>query len=163
MSDGKTPWFGVPLDGPVIPFGAMFEYHPISAEDLSRLHQFGPKVLPGILLGYFLHAGEIWKGDTLVADIVEELEQMDAPELHARRLNTKEVLTPMKGEYFIFPVAGGTVKISGGDQHLRTSTSIRDSPDRGEEQDNIRGESEGSSSTSRQDSPWYDGEAKGDF
>ena len=51
LSDGKTPHerrFGIPFNGPVIPFGAMVEYHPISAKDLSRLHQFGPKVLPGI-------------------------------------------------------------------------------------------------------------------
>ena len=33
-----------PFNGPVIPFGAMFEYHPISAKDLSGLHQFGVKV-----------------------------------------------------------------------------------------------------------------------
>ena len=65
----------------------------------------------------------------MVADI-EELEQMDASELHARRLNAKEVLTPMKGDKFIFPVADGTVKISGEDQDLRTSTLIRDNPDR---------------------------------
>ena len=66
LSDGKTPYerrFGMPFNGPVIPFGAMVEYHPISAVDLSRLHQFGPKVLPGILLGYVLSAGRIWKGD----------------------------------------------------------------------------------------------------
>ena len=57
LSDGKTPYerrFGLPLNGPVIPFGAMAEYHPISAEDLSRLQQFGPEVLPGILHGYVL-------------------------------------------------------------------------------------------------------------
>ena len=80
LSDGKTPYerrFGIPFNGPVIPFGAMVEYHPISANDQSRLHQFGPKVLPGIFLGYALNAGGIWKGDSLVADI-EELEQMDA-------------------------------------------------------------------------------------
>ena len=63
----------------------------------------------------------------------------------------------------MFPVADGTVKISGGDQDLRTATLIRDSPDRGEEQDNLRGESDGSSSTPRQDSSWYDGEAQNDF
>ena len=45
----------------------------------------------------------------MVADI-EELEEMDASELHARRPNAKEVLTPMKVEKFIFPVADGTVK-----------------------------------------------------
>ena len=43
--------------GLVILFAAMVEYHPISAENLSRLHQFCPKVLPGIFLGYALHAG----------------------------------------------------------------------------------------------------------
>ena len=39
----------------------------------------------------------IWKGDILVADI-EELEKMDASEVHAGRLNAKEVLTPKNGE-----------------------------------------------------------------
>ena len=47
---------------------------------------------------------------------------MDASEIHAKRLNAKEVLTPMSGEKFIFPIADGTVKLSGGDQVLRTST-----------------------------------------
>ena len=59
LSDGKTPherWFGKPFNGPVIPFGAMVEYHLISAKDLSRLHQFGPDVLPGKFLGYVLYA-----------------------------------------------------------------------------------------------------------
>ena len=35
LSDGKTPYarrFGVPLKGPVIPFGAMVEYHPVSCK-----------------------------------------------------------------------------------------------------------------------------------
>ena len=32
----------------------------------------------------------------------EELEEMDASELHARRLNAKEVSTPMEGEIFTF-------------------------------------------------------------
>ena len=74
LSDGKTPYerrFGIPFNGPVIPFGAMVEYHPISAKDISRLHQFGPEVLPGIFLGYVLSAGGIWKGDVMAADIEE--------------------------------------------------------------------------------------------
>ena len=93
LSHGKTIYerrIGEPFKGPNFPFGAMVEYHPISAEDLSRLHHFGPKVLPSMFLGYALHAGRIWKGDILVGDI-EELEQMDASEIHARRLNAKEV------------------------------------------------------------------------
>ena len=134
------------LYGPVIPFGAMAEYHPISAEDLSRLHQFGAKVLPGKFRGYAVKAVRIWKGDILIAEI-EELKQMDASEIHARRLNSREVLTPMKGEKFIFPVADGTVKISGGYRRPEY----------------LQGESHWSSSTPRQNSAWHAGEAINDF
>ena len=134
--------FGKPFFGPIIPFGATVEYRPFSAQDLSRLHQFGKKVLPGIFLGSVLHAGGIGKGDILVADI-EELKKLDASEVHAKRLDAKEV---MNGEKFMFPIEDGTVKLSGGDHTLRTSTLIRDSPDRGEEQNNHPREPDGSSS-----------------
>ena len=50
---------------------------------------------------------------------------MDASEIHARRLNAKEVLTPHNGEN-IFPIADGTVKLSGGDQVLSISTLIQE-------------------------------------
>ena len=46
----------------------------------------------------------------MIADI-EELEKMDASELHARRLYEKEVLTPMKDDNSILPVADGTPQI----------------------------------------------------
>ena len=52
---GKTPYerrFGEPFEGPVIPFGAMVEYHPISARDESRIHQSGKKVVPARYLGF---------------------------------------------------------------------------------------------------------------
>ena len=80
--------FGVPFYGRPPRLERMLEYHIISATGLSRLHQFGPKVLPGIFHGYALHAGWIWKGDILVAD-VEELEQMDASDLHAKKTQCK--------------------------------------------------------------------------
>ena len=98
----------------------------------------------------------------MVADI-KELEQMDASKICAKRLNAKEVLTPISGEKLICPVADRTVKLSGGDQVLRTSTLIRDRRDRGEEQGNLQGESDRSSSTPLRDSSWYDGEARNDF
>ena len=90
---------------------------------------------------------------------------IDASELHARRLNAKEVLTPMQGDNFVFPVADGTVKVSGGDLRLRTSTLIRDRPERGEEQEVLRGESDGLSSPTpiQEDSARDDAEAKNDF
>ena len=102
LSDEKTPYerrFGQPFKGPIIPFGSLVEYHPITAKDQSRIHQFGKKVLPGLFLGYALYAGGIWKGDILVAD-VEELETMDASEIYSRRLNAKEVISKKKGNLF---------------------------------------------------------------
>ena len=104
LSDGKTPYerrFGQPFKGPIIPFGSLVEYHPITAKDQSRIHQFGKKVLPGLFLGYALHAGRIWKGDVLVADL-EELETMDASEIYSKRLNAKEVIFPKEKGKFIF-------------------------------------------------------------
>ena len=60
LSDGKTPYerrFGQQFKGLIIPFGSLVEYHPITAKDQSRIHQFGKKVLPGLFLGYALYAG----------------------------------------------------------------------------------------------------------
>ena len=73
----------------------------------------------------------------MVADI-EELEELDASELHARRLNAKEVLTPHRSGKFIFPVADGTVKIFRRGQRLRTSTSTPERPEGGEEREILR-------------------------
>ena len=145
LSDGKTPYerrFGQPFKGPVIPFGSLVEYHPITAKDQSRNHQFGKKVLPGLFLGYALYAGGIWKGGVLAADL-EELESMDASEIYSKRLNAKEVMFPKQGE-FIFPIADGRIKPLGGDQDLRTSTLVRHRPIQGESNIDFLGESEGS-------------------
>ena len=60
LSDGKTSYerrFGMPFNGPVIPYGAKVEYHPISAKDRSRLHQFGAKVLPSIFSRFCITRG----------------------------------------------------------------------------------------------------------
>ena len=45
----------------------------------------------------------------------EELEEMDASEIHAKRLNAKEVTLPNSGVNYTFPVADGVVKPYGGD------------------------------------------------
>ena len=145
LSDGKTPYerrFGQPFKGPIVPFGSLVEYHPITAKDQSRIHQFGKKVLPGLFLGYALYAGRILKGDVLIADL-EELETMDASEIYSKRLNAKEVIFPKQGE-FIFPIADGRIKTPGGDQELRTSTLIRHRPIQGDGHIDFLGESEGS-------------------
>ena len=163
LSDGKTPYerrSGQPLKGPVIPLGSLVEYHPFTAKDQSRIHQFGKKVLPGLFLGYALYAGRIWKGDVLIADL-EELETMDVSEIYSKRLNAKEVIFPKQGE-FIFPIADGRIKTSGGDQELRTSTLVRHRPIQGESNIDFLGESEGSL-PQPQDSFPDAGEAINDF
>ena len=122
LSDGKSPCerrFGMPFNGTVIPFGSMVEYHPISAKDLWRLHQFGGKVLPGRFLGCALVAGRIWKGDFCCWHWGAG--KKDASEIHARRLSAKEVLTTRKGEMFIFCFADGTAKLCGKDHEVRES------------------------------------------
>ena len=156
LSDGKTPYerrFGKPSKGPVIPFGSLVEYFPITAKDQSRIHQFGKKVLPGLFLGYALYAGRIWKGDIMVAD-VGELETMDASEIYAKRLNAKDV---------IFPRENGKIIFLGGDQELRTSTLVRERPIRGEDQKDFLGKSGASPPSPPQDSLPDAGEAGNDF
>ena len=163
LSDGKTPYerrFGKPFEGPVIPFGSLVEYHPITAKDQSRIHQFGKKVLPGLFLGYALYAGGIWKGDVLIADL-EELETMDASEIYSKRLNAKDVIFPKQGE-FIFPIADGRIKTPGGDQEFRTSTLVRLRPIQGEGHIDFLGESEGSLPQPHDSHP-VAGEAMNDF
>ena len=137
-----------------------FEYHPITAKDQSRIHQFGKKVLLELFLGFVTYAGGIWKGDVQIADL-EELETMDASEIYSKRLNAKEVIFPKEGE-LIFPITDGRIKTLGGDQELRTSTLVRHRPIQGEGHIDFLGESEGSL-PQPQDSLLDAGEAINDF
>ena len=68
---------------------------------------------------------------------------MDASEIYSKRLNAKDVIFPKQGE-FIFPIADGRIKTSGGDQELRTSTLVRHRPIQEESNVDFLGESEGS-------------------
>ena len=163
LSDGKTPYerrSGQPFNGPIIPFGSLVEYHPITAKDQSRIHQFGKKVLSGLFLGYTLYAEGIWQGDVLVGDLAE-LETMDASEIYSKRLNAKEVIFPKeKGIYF--SNRRWTNQTLGRDRDLKTSTSIRQRPIQRESHLDFFGESAGSL-RQPQDSFPDAGEAINDF
>ena len=86
----------------------------------------------------------------MVADL-EELENVGLPEIHARRLNAKEVITPESGEKLKIPVADGKIKLFGRHQVLRTYTLIQnfpegapgnqsqEHPERGEVREDFRG------------------------
>ena len=81
---------------------------------------------------------------------------MGAAETRVRILNAKEVMTPKDGHKIILLVEDGQVMPLGGDQVLRTSTSLQDLPEgapgdwsqersaRGEVREDLRGESDGS-------------------
>ena len=85
-----------PFKGPIIPCGSLVEYYTHFCEiPVATAISSAQKSSQVYSLGYALHAGGIWKGDMLVADI-EEVEKMDASEINAKRLNAKEVLTPKK-------------------------------------------------------------------
>ena len=96
----KTFWRTF-FKGPIIPSCSLVEYDPISPKDQSRIHQLETKVLLELFLGRVLHAGRIWKGDIMVADL-EELETMDASEIYSRRLNAQRWYFPKKQENLFF-------------------------------------------------------------
>ena len=147
--------------GPIIPFGSIIENHPISAKDLSRLHQFRKKVLPGIIPRICLvcggnqerrHVGrrhwEVWKDG-----------RSRRPRWETQCKGSDDA---PKWWFFSFPISDGKVKLSEGDQVLRTSTLMQDSSwDEEEEREGLRGESDGSPPP--QDSLPGDGEARNDF
>ena len=69
---------------------------------------------------------------------------MDASEIHPRRINAKEVLTPTKRDEFIFPIADGTAKLSGRDQEFREPTPRQHRPVWNEDfSRELQGESDG--------------------
>ena len=150
---------GESFKGPIIAFGALVEYLPNSVRDKARIHQFGKKVLPGILKRDALIAGRIWKGDILVAGI-EELEKLDASEIYPRRLNAEEVLITHKGGEFVFLVAGGSATLSGRDYEFQEPTLRRESTVRRE---NLSGESKGDREEFQPEETKDDAETQEDF
>ena len=165
LSDGKTPYerrFGQPFNGPIIPFGSLVEYHPITAKDQSRIHQFGKKVLPGLFLGNALYAGGIWKGDIMVADI-EELETMDASEIYSKKTQCKGSNISQKEWKIHISSRRWTNKIywrRSGTENIHLDTGPPNSRRRSKR---FLGDSEGSPPSPPQDSYLDAGEATNDF
>ena len=109
LADGKTPCerrFGQPFKGPIIPFGSLVEYHPITAKDQSRIHQFGKKVLPGIVPRMTMDASENLLKKT----------QCERGDISQRKWR------------IYFPAADGRIKPPGEDQEVRTPTRNTGAP-----------------------------------
>ena len=163
LPDEKTPnerRFGQPFKGPIIPFGSLVEYYPITAKDQSRIHQFGKKVSPGMFLGYALYAGWIWK----VTYWFQALRSW------RRWTHQKTILKDSMHVRWYFPKEKGEIYLSSrrwtsepfwkrsGTENIHLDTR----PIRGEGHVDFLGESEGSLPPPH-DSPPDAGEATNDF
>ena len=107
LIDGETAWkkrFGVDFDGPLIPFGAEVFYKPNSKEDIKRTPKFGNKLLPGILVGYVLHAGGGWTGDINLIDQEEINAAEFRSEVTMKKIQMAQVHVSKDGDDFIFPM-----------------------------------------------------------
>ena len=82
------------------------------------------------------------------------------PDIHARRINAKGVLTPQGGEELKFLTAGGTTKLSGRDHEYREPTPSREQLVGSEDlSGELQGEPEGFQPREKKD----DAEARADF
>ena len=61
---------------------------------------------------------EFGKEIFLIADL-EELSKLDASDIYLRRINAKQVSITQTDDEFVFPLAGGTAKLSGRDYEFR--------------------------------------------
>ena len=94
----------------------------------------------------------------------EELEEMDASEIHAKRDNAKELILIERVKIANFAVADETLQSYGRHQGLGKSTLIRNQLARGESRPDLLDESKGSPpSTYFQDSYPGAGEARDSF
>ena len=85
MHDGFTPYQTRLLrdyDGPTIPFGAYVHFKPTTPADMNELHEFGPKTLDGVFLGYEEFAGGDFSGNCYVASWSKFQNAMAAADSH---------------------------------------------------------------------------------
>ena len=129
LADRKTPCerrFGEPYEGPANPFwdgwNSIRFLHETSQGSTNLASMFSRNI-PRICMNRW----GIWKGDILVAGS-EDLEHMDAAEIHPRRIDAEEVLTPQRREDVICPIADGTAKLSEGDHEFREPALRRKQP-----------------------------------
>ena len=128
LADGKTRCerrFGESFNGPVIPFGATVEYHPISSRYQKRLHQFGEKVFLGIFLGHVLIARTLARTHCDCGHWGDEKPGLVRNPSSEAQCNRSVNATEGR-ETFGFQTADGTAKLFGRDHGVREPTSRRE-------------------------------------
>ena len=67
----KTPYelrFNAKLKSQLIPFGSTVYYTSTSKNVDDKRQKLGPRLIPGIFVGYKLYPGGIWRDEYLVLD-----------------------------------------------------------------------------------------------
>ena len=59
---------GKHFEGPRLPFGCRVEYLP-RPEEVKALPKFEPRAQVGIVVGYYLQPGAIWKGEFMIVPL----------------------------------------------------------------------------------------------
>ena len=90
---------------------------------------------------------------------MEDLEKLDASDIHSQRIKAREVLTSQEDGESVFPLADGRAKLSGRDYEFRVPTLRRGSICK----ECVSGEVQGESEESQAAEPIDDAEAQGDF
>ena len=135
LSDGKTPYerrFGQPFKGPIIPYGSLVEYHPITAKRTSQESiNLERKSYLDCSSDTHCTRGEFGR-------VTYWSQTLRSWRRWTHRKSTQEKTQCERGDIsqrrrrIYFPIADGRIKPLGGDQDLRTSTLIRHRPIRGE-------------------------------
>ena len=134
--------FGKPFKGPIIPFGSLNEYHPKTAKDQSRIHQFGKESFTWIVPRMRIVRGE-WLRVTYWSQTLRSWKRWTHRKSTRKDSMRKRWYFPNKENLF-FQSQMDESKPLGGDQELRTSTLVRHRPIQGESNIDFLGESEGS-------------------
>ena len=91
--------------GRLVPFGAMVQYKPSAKREVGAIKKFDSRMVPGIFIGYHLHAGGRWSGDYLVLDAEAYRKRMEGANIPIHRI--KEIHL---GDSMRFPVKDGTIE-----------------------------------------------------
>ena len=88
------PWdsrFGEPFGGMNVPFGAKVLYWNDPKRKATAPTKFGPSSAEGVLLGYHIQPGFIWKGDYIVTPVEGLRDALEIGKLPMLRVNRMEI------------------------------------------------------------------------
>ncbi len=82
--------------GQQIPFGALVDFMP---QPDTKVASMGAKTIPGIFLGYHVHAGGLWSGDYLVAERDPFRQDCDVARSKVKIYRINEVVIDRSGKF----------------------------------------------------------------